>query len=303
MPELLSFQFSAMGTDCVLHLYAPEHSEVEAIAQSAISEVSRIEQRYSRYCADSYLSRINRAAEHGETIEVDEETAGLLNYAYACHRKSGGLFDITSGALRKAWDFSSESLPEQSAIDSLLPFVGLGKILWEAPRLTFPVPGMELDFGGIGKEYAADRAAAICVSLGIEHGLVDLGGDICVIGPHPDQAPWLINIRHPRKLDSFMASVKIERGSIASSGDYERFIEVEGMRYCHIINPLTGWPVRGLSSVSVLAEQCMVAGSISTMAMLKGISGIQWLKDLGVQHSWMDEDGRQGSTLPFRSVT
>ena len=299
MLELNSFEFYAMGSFCNLHIYATDHANAEAIAQSAISEVYRIQDRYSRYIEDSFLSQINRIGALGGAIEVDEETAGLLDYVYACHQKSGGLFDITSGILRKAWDFSLSRIPEQSVIDGLLPLVGLDKIAWVKSTLLFSTPGMELDFGGIGKEYAADQVAAVCVSLGIEHGLVDLGGDICVVGPHPSHEPWHIEIRHPRKMDTFMATIDVERGAIASSGDYERFIEVEGKRYCHIINPLTGWPVRGLSSVSVLAEQCMVAGSVSTIAMLRGLNGRQWLNELGVQYVSLDEEDNLEGTTPF----
>jgi thiamine biosynthesis lipoprotein len=301
MLELYSFPFSAMGTACLLHLYTVDHDSAATVAHAAIAEVQRIEERYSRYREDSFLSRINRVAEQGGTLAVDEETAGLVEYAFACHRKSGGLFDITSGILRRAWDFSSARLPEQRVIDALLPLVGLDKVGWELQNLIFSTPGMELDFGGIGKEFAADRAAEICVSWGIEHGLVDLGGDIRVIGPHPTREPWEIKIRHPRVPDSFMATVAVERGAVASSGDYERFIEVEGRRYCHILNPLTGWPVRGLSSVSVLADQCLVAGSVSTMAMLLGREGVKWLQGLGVQYACLDEEGRWEGTGPFRA--
>ena len=281
-----------------MHLYASSSSGSEAIAYSAIQEVHRIEALYSRYRKDSLLFQINLAAQHGNAIEVDNETAGLLDYAYACHKKSDGLFDITAGILRKAWDFSVVHLPKQEVINQLLPFIGLDKVQWQSPYLRFPFPGMELDFGGIGKEYAADRAAALCVSLGIEHGLVDLGGDIAVIGPHPNQEPWQIGICHPRKPDIPMATVEIERGALATSGDYERFIEIEGKRYCHLLNPKSGWPVRGLSSVSVLVDQCLVAGSIASIAMLKGSAGIDWLNELGVQYIWMDNEGRQGNCLP-----
>ena len=299
MLKLFSFQFPAMGTICILHLYSSDYEKANAVSGSAIAEIYRIEKRYSRFNANSYISQINLISEHSGSIEVDEETAGLLDYAYACYEKSGGLFDITSGVFRKAWDFSSEFVPNQRAIELLLPRVGLDKILWESPSLTFTIPGMELDFGGIGKEYAADRAAAICVEMGTEYGLVDLGGDISVIGPHPDHKPWNIKIRHPRNSDSFMATIDVERGAIATSGDYERFMEVQGKRYCHLLNPLTGWPMEGLSSVSVLADQCLVAGSVSTIAMLKGVDGIQWLKDMGVQYGCMDGDGRQEGTSLF----
>lgn len=302
MLELHSYQFFAMGTECVVHLYADAEEQADAVAQSAIDEVYRIEARYSRYSDDSVLSAINRAAANGGAVTVDTETAGLLDYAFACHAKSDGLFDITSGVLRRAWDFSAARLPAQGDIECLLPLVGMEKMRWANPELTFLVPGMELDFGGIGKEYAADQAAAICVSQGIAHGLIDLGGDICVIGPHPDGQPWNIGIRHPRNPESFIATVELAHGAIASSGDYERYIEVDGARYCHILNPRSGWPARGLSSVSILAEQCLVAGSLSTIAMLKGNAGKQWLDGLGIGYVLMDEEAHMEGSAAFHRV-
>ncbi|TAJ77551.1 MAG: FAD:protein FMN transferase [Gallionellaceae bacterium] len=289
------FQFFAMGTQCELQLYARNESAVAAAAQRAIDEVLRIEARYSRYRTDSVLSAINRIAAQGSALAVDEETAQLLDYAYGCHEKSAGLFDISSGVLRRAWDFSADRLPDQDQIDALLPLVGLDKIRWERPYLSFAVPGMEIDFGGIAKEYAADQAAAACAAAGIEHGLVELGGDIKVIGPHPDLQPWHVGIRHPRQPDAAMTTVAIMRGAIAGSGDYERYLVAGGTRYCHILDPRTGWPVRGLSCVSVVTGQCLVAGSIATIAMLKGDAGKQWLTNLGVAHVWMDEAGNMNS--------
>jgi len=287
-------QFFAMGSDCALHLYARDEADARRAAAAAMSEIGRIEARFSRFRAESEISRINSVAMTGGTVEVDAETAGLLTYAYACFHKSGGLFDVTAGLLRKAWNFAAPSPPEREAVEALLPRVGLGKVAWDNPRLTFTVPAMEIDFGGIGKEYAVDRAAASCTALGIQHGLVDLGGDIRVIGPRPDGTPWRIGIRHPRISAASMAEITLASGALATSGDYERFIEVDGRRYCHILDPRTGWPARGLSSVSVVADDCLVAGSLSTIAMLKGRNGIAWLKALGVRHVVMDEDGRIG---------
>ncbi|MBF0555939.1 MAG: FAD:protein FMN transferase [Nitrospirae bacterium] len=295
--KLFSFPFVAMGTSCALFIYSTRNKANKA-AKYAISEVLRIEARYSRYRADSVLSEINLAAEHGAAIDVDEETAGILDYAWSCYRKSSKLFDITSGILRKAWNFSHPILPEQGTLDRILPLIGLEKVIWEPPRLTFTIPGMELDFGGICKEYASDRAAGICKEQGIDHGLVDLGGDINVIGPNPNGEPWHIEIRNPAIPDTAITTIDVARGSLATSGNYERYIDVDGKRYCHILNPLTGWPVRGLSSVSVLAQQCIVAGSVSTIAMLKGKDGIQWLSDIGLPHLWVDGDGAMGKMLP-----
>jgi FAD:protein FMN transferase len=156
---------------------------------------------------------------------------------------------------------------------------------------------MELDFGGIGKEYAADQAAAICRALGITHGLIDLGGDIAVIGPHPNREPWNIGIKHPRNTNASIASMAVDRGGLASSGDYERSVTIDGRRYCHILNPLTGRPCHGLAAVSVVADGCLVAGSIATMAMLKGRDGVRWLSGLRLKHYYMDEDGLSGGNV------
>ena len=294
--KLFTSQFYAMASDCALHLYADEKSDADKAAAAATNEVGRIEARYSRYRSDSELSRINAIAKTGGAADVDEETAGLIDYAYACLRKSGGLFDITSGVLRQVWNFSSGRLPNPAAIAALLPRIGLDKIAWERPRLTFKSPGMEIDFGGIGKEYAADRAADVCRALHIRHGLVDLGGDIRIIGAHHGGAPWRIGIRHPRDPSRPMAEVQLADGALATSGDYERFIDVDAKRYCHILNPRTGWPAQGLSSVSVIADHCMVAGSLSTTAMLMGRDGTAWLKAIGVRHIVMDDEGRIGGT-------
>ncbi len=147
---------------------------------------------------------------------------------------------------------------------------------------------MELDFGGVVKEYAADRAAVICAQAGFRHGLVDLGGDIKIVGPHPDASPWSVGIQHPRIADAVMATLELSHGAVATSGDYERFLEIDGTRYCHILSPRTGMPVRGLAGVSVAAEECVVAGSATTIAMLMEDRGAAWLEEVGLPHVWMD---------------
>ena len=291
-----TYRFFALGSDCVLRLFARQKAVAHEAAAAASNEIARIEARYSRYRSDSELSRINAVGKVGGSVEVDAETAGLIDYAYACYRKSDGLFDITSGLLRGAWDFSSGNLPSRDAIAELLPRIGLDKVGWSAPRLTFEIAGMELDLGGIGKEYAVDRAAGICAAMGVQHGLVDLGGDIRALGPLPDGSPWKIGIRHPRNPAQPMATIDLVSEALATSGDYERFIEVEGRRYCHILNPNTGWPVRGLSSVSVISRDCLVAGSLATVAMLKGRGGIAWLRSVGARHLYLDQDGSLGGT-------
>lgn len=290
------YEFNALGSDCIFQLFGAGDALAHAASAEAMREVFRIEARYSRYREDSELSRINTVAATGGTIEVDAETGALLDYAYACYRLSGGLFDITSGVLRKVWNFSSGRIPNENAISATLPLIGLDKIKWQSARLTFNTPGMELDFGGIGKEYAADRAAQICRTMGIGHGLIDLGGDVSLIGPRPDGSPWRIGIRDPVLPAQPLTTVNLTSGALATSGDYERCIEVNGQRYCHILNPLTGWPVRGVASASVISDECLIAGTLATIAMLKGADGAEWLRSRGVRHIVVDHNGRIGGT-------
>lgn len=287
-----TFVFTAMGSECILNL----HDADSALAKAAEDEIFRIERRYSRYRADSVLADINRTSAMGGSIEVDDETASLLDYAFSCHRKSRGLFDITTGVLREAWNLSRARVPTSTEIEGLLAFVGLEKVIWARPKLSFPIAGIEFDFGGICKEYAADRAAAICSEAGVASGFVNLGGDISVIGPRPDGTPWPVRIRDPRSPDRSFAVVHLSKGGLATSGDYERCITVEGRRYSHILNPRTGWPSSGLSSVSVVADTCLLAGSVASLAMLMGLDGPAWLSGLGVTHVWADAEGATGGS-------
>jgi thiamine biosynthesis lipoprotein len=157
---------------------------------------------------------------------------------------------------------------------------------------------MQVDFGGLVKEYAADRAAGVCRQRGVRAGLVDLGGDLRVVGAHPDGAPWRVGIRHPRRPGSAAASVSLIGGAIASSGDYERCMIVDGERYSHLLDPRTGWPVRGLAGVSVAASHCLIAGAASTIAMLKGeAEGPAWLDGLGLPNLRVDQAGAISGTL------
>jgi len=290
-------EFKAMGTPCDIQLFASSKAEAKQAANLAIADVQRLETLYSRYKTDSFLSEINRVAATGGSIRVDDETACLLDYAVTCYEQSDGLFDITSGILRRAWKFDQGKLPEQSLIDELLEKVGWHKVVWKRPVLTFNVPGIEIDFGGVVKEYAVDRAGALCLSQGIKHGVVNLGGDIKVIGPRDDGSPWRVGIRHPRNKDELLDTLLLYEGALASSGDYERCILVNGVRYGHVLNPKTGWPVRYLAAVSVVGDFCVVAGSASTIAMLKESEGVDWLQDLGLPHLWVDVHGETGGSI------
>ncbi len=294
--SLFQFPFKAMGSPCEIQIYAADAARAQQVAYMAIADVERLEQRYSRYRESSLLSAINRVAAQGGSIEIDAETAGLLNYADTCYRESGGLFDVTSGILRRAWRFDQGKLPDPGVIDELLDRIGWHRVVWDAQHIEFP-PGFELDFGGIVKEYAVDRLATLCHDIGTHHGVINLGGDVRVIGPHPDGSPWRIGVQHPRQKQSALGMLQLRQGGVATSGDYERCMTIEGVRYGHVLNPKTGWPVRHMASVTVIGDFCVVAGSASTIAMLKERDGPAWLETMGLPHCWVDVEGRSGGSL------
>lgn len=286
-----------MGSPCEVQLFARSEQDARHVASLAIADVERLEARYSRYRDGSLLSEINRVAARGGSLSVDAETASLLNYAATCYLQSDGLFDITSGILRRAWRFASGELPDAAQIEALRERIGWQRVIWAPPLLSFPQAGMELDFGGVVKEYAVDRAATLCREAGLIHGVVNLGGDIKIVGPRADGSPWRIGIKHPRAREAVLETVELQTGALATSGDYERCIVFEGQRYGHILNPRTGWPVRKLAAVSVVADFCVIAGSASTIAMLKEDAGPAWLAALGLRHLWVDVEGDSGGNL------
>jgi len=278
-----------MGGPCRLRLEAGEAVDVDLAVAAAVQEVERLEKKYSRYTEDSLTTRINRAAGSGLAIPIDRETAGILNYADTVWRESGGLFDLTSGVLRQAWDFKSGSCPAQADIDAILPLVGWQQVQWDQGEVYLPRAGMELDFGGCVKEYAVDCAAAKLREQGVEVALVDLAGDMVALDAPRGQRGWPVGIRHPVEKEHAIAQLALPPGALASSGDYERCITIDGVRYGHILNPGTGWPERGLVAVSVLAGQCLVAGSAATIAMVKPAEeGLAFLQRLGLP--WLAVD-------------
>lgn len=257
----------------------------------AINEVRRIEQKYTRYQPDSVVSRINTAAGL-EWIECDDETHSLFNYADTLFQLSDGLFDITSGVLRRAWDFKTPVLPSREQLGPLLGLIGWPQVEREDQRIKLPRAGMEIDFGGFGKEYAVDRVAALLVGNGIKHGYVNLGGDLRTIGPKPNGEDWVMGIQDPRDPGAVIASIPITAGALATSGDYERFFELNGQRYCHVISPRTGCPVGFWRSVSVLAPLSITAGTYTTIAMLKEADGLAWLENCGMAYFAIDHTGK-----------
>ena len=281
-----SGRFVAMACPCEVLIEPVDESVARSIVTEATACAWRVERKFSRYRADSVVQRINTA--NGTTLEVDTETADLLDFAATLTSLSEGRFDITSGVLRKAWTFDgSDRVPTQAQIDALLANVGWHKVVWQRPALRMPA-GMELDLGGIGKEYAVDLAAdaAQRVAPGVSC-LINFGGDIVVRHERRDGMPWRIGVETVQRAGSAAGIVNLQRGGLATSGDTRRYILRDGRRYSHILDARTGWPVQDAPhSITVAADTCSQAGALATLAMLQGANARGFLESSGVQY-WL----------------
>ena len=244
-----------------------EPAELEALCEEVEQLVASLEQRYSRYREDSLVSLINRRAGSPQRTKIDPETRALLELAKTLWEATGGLFDITSGPLRRAWDFQSGAPVRPERIEAARSLIGWEHLEWDGPYLRLPMRGMELDLGGIVKEYAVDCAVKRLRDAGVLSGMVDLAGDIAVIGNQPNGSPWQISIRDPFDEGSVCA-VNLTDAAIATSGSYERRIAYQGKDYGHLLDPETGWPAPGPASVTVIDAHCLTAGAVATTACL-----------------------------------
>jgi thiamine biosynthesis lipoprotein len=288
--QIHRLQFKAMGSACEVVFASHTKKEAESLAKLAIDEVLRIERKYSRYTTDSVIAKINQQAGYAP-VACDDETWALFEFASQLFDKSDGLFDITSGVLRQAWDFKKLEVPSSQKLEAFLPLIGWQKVVLQDQSIALPLPGMEVDLGGFGKEYAADRAAQVLKQNGVTSGYVNLAGDMRFLGPKPSGEPWMIGIQDPRQSDQVVATLPLSQGGLATSGDYERYFELNGQRYCHVLNPKTGLSVQHWRTVSVTSPASVVSGCTSTMAMLKEADGLAFLQATGFDFLAIDHTG------------
>lgn len=278
--------FSAMASPCEVLVDTTDIQLAQQLATIALKEALRIEKKYSRYRSDNIIFEINNS--YGKRVTVDEETANLLDYADQCYQISEGLFDITSGTLRKIWTFDgSDNIATQEQINEQMEHIGWLKVSWQRPSISLP-DKMEIDFGGIGKEYAVDQTVDLIRRESSTSCLVNFGGDIRVTGPRQGGQPWIIGIEDPDKpavLQVKGPCIKLSNGAIATSGDTKKFLLKDGIRYGHVLNPKTGWPVTaGPRSITVSANTCTEAGIMATLAILQEKNAEDFLRSENIMY-------------------
>ena len=277
--------FHAMASPCEVLMEVDDEQLARKLLEAIKTEALRIEHKFSRYRDDNIIYKINNSA--GASVSVDEETARLIDFADELYRLSEGLFDVTSGVLRRVWKFDgSDNVPSQDDINAVLEHIGWQKVQRQENSLSLSA-GMEIDLGGIGKEYAVDRCVQIARDMTKESVLVNFGGDLAVSSERRNQNFWSVG-RLVTGKDNAVAFFKLYRGAIATSGDAHRYLLKDGVRYSHVLNPRTGWPVANAPhTASVAAPTCIEAGMLSTFAMLQGDKAEEFLEAQKVKF-WVD---------------
>ena len=250
-----------------------------------IKEVIRVEKLISSWDENSQTSSINQSAGFKPVI-VDNELYSLIERSIKISKLTNGYFDISFGSMDRIWNFTEKGtveIPSDSAINRSLKKIGYDKIVLDpkSSSVYLSEEGMKIGFGGIGKGYVANRVMLLMKSLGIESGVINAGGDLISWGSKPNGSPWKIGIPNPKKKAEILSWLDITDMAVVTSGNYEKFVEINGERYCHIINPKTGWPVTGLSSVTIICSDAEVADALATSVFVLGkVDGMKLINHL-----------------------
>ena len=294
MRALYTKRFRVMGGGAELRFVDDRGVDAaEAIARRAMNEAERIEMKYSRFLPGSLISRINRNAGH-TPVAVDAETVELVVAALRLAEATQGAFSPTVGVLRRVWNFREERIPSPEEVEALLPLVDRRKVSIRNGTIFLRREGMELDLGGVGKEYAVDRVASVLREEGVESAVVNLAGDLCTLGTRGDGRPWKVAVQDPRERGKIRFAVRlVGEAGVASSGDYERFFMKDGVRYHHLLDARTGFPARGVASTTVVAPTAFEAGLAASASFLLGPEeGLDYLeRAAGVEGTLITEAG------------
>lgn len=258
---------TVMGTIAELKLVRAEGVDAEARLDAAMARLSQVEEGTTSYRAGAALLRLSE----GKPVPLSADADAILTQALAVADETGGLFDPTMGALVHAWGFPENAhRPDSAAVDEARARVGRGRLRRTGDRTWTAVPGTEADLGGIAKGWGVDAAADVLA--GADGAcLVNVGGDLAVRGTKPGGAPWRIGVQDPRDPSRLFVTLKLSgTRAVATSGDYQRYVDVDGVRYHHLLDPRTGWPARDVHSATVIAPTCAAADAWATASFIMG---------------------------------
>lgn len=288
-----------MGTEMVHEAFGPHAQEALCAVRE---EAGRLEALLSRFLPDSDICRVNRSAGvRGERLS--REAYEVLQRAAAFSRLSHGMFDVTIGPLVDLWDYKhAAEAPDDASMRRILPLVNHHDLLLDPTERTARLrkPGQSIDVGGIAKGYASGRLIDVFRENGVASAYTNIGGNVSTLGCKPDGAPWRVGIRHPRQA-SLLGAVAVSGQSVVTSGDYERFfVDRQGKRYHHILDPRTGYPAEsGLASVTVVCEDAMTADALSTTLFVAGLeAGLELLRGFPEAHAVFVDTGIQVAVTP-----
>ncbi|WP_162532327.1 FAD:protein FMN transferase [Candidatus Scalindua japonica] len=288
----------SMSTLFEITIYAPDKYVAEKTFNEVFQELNRLDYLMSNYKKTSVLSELNKNAPSGPA-DCNKELADVIEQSLQYSEITDGAFDITIGPLMKKWGFFKKQgrIPGKEELESVLGSVSYKNIIIEAKAkkslaenpvtektVSFKNPGTQIDLGGIGKGYAVDRVTLVLKQNGINSALINFAGNIYTFGTPPERTSWVIGLQHPRESEGLLGTFDIKDKAVSTSGDYEKFFTIDGKRYSHIIDPRTGNPVKGVVSVTIVAESATRADALSTgvfvMGQEKGMALIEKLPDV-----------------------
>ncbi len=276
------------GSSCQLTVSATP-GEAARLFDLALTELSRIEAKFSVYDAGSVISRVNQAAGTGSSTELDSEARSLFDLVAALWKESNHLFDPTTRLLQDCYDDNGRLKATEQQIKAMVSLVGWNKLQLDSNGAYLPEKGMLIDLNSCIRPYALDTVRKRLVKEGVEHALLELDHDAVTVGKQADGANWLLGLRHPHGRRTAINRVKLNNRGFAMRGDFERRITFDGESFGRGLSPVDGFPVPGMLSVSVIADTCLNACSAASIARLKTEqAAVNWLDRLGLP--WMAID-------------
>lgn len=271
-----------MGCEFEFILAGKDDYYLRCAAEEAFEEVARLEEQLSVFVSDSEVSYINACAPH-KWVRVEPRLYELLKECARLSEDTEGAFDVTSGALVSLWNSSVDRIPSEKEIRSVLEDVGMGHVLFddEENAVRFAVEGLRINLGGVGKGFAARQIADTLECRGVHTALISAGpSTVLAIGSPPDEESWSIGIKNPLAREERITSVRLRDRALSTSGSHERFVEIDGVRYSHVIDPRTGFPAEGMLTSSVLTSDPVASDALSTAFFILGEEGTrQYCKD------------------------